>query len=279
MIKGRFALRVDIARDGLPGVSQQFVSAPFHLSKPHLHNGILCLQAASVSPGVFPGDELAINLSVGSAAHCLFTTNSAQKAYATRLNNTPPARITQHLELEKNSVLYFVPKMLIPHQGARLRQGTTINIAPGAQLLFAEILAPGRASEKRPFSAGFLQTLLEVKYCGSLLLRDLMHLSPQSPSLLLLRQHHPPPFIGTLLLVSEKLEPHSHRHTLESVHLSLNSLSAPSLPLHAAASFLAPGCLFVRALCPGAHMLRCAFREILSCVQPLTGANYPELPL
>jgi urease accessory protein len=67
-----------------------------------------------------------------------------------------------HLYIEEGAFLEYLPGPLIPYRSARLTQKASITVAPGATLVYGEVLAPGRAALGESLAYTCLQSSLTV---------------------------------------------------------------------------------------------------------------------
>ncbi len=91
--------------------------------------------------GVFAGDVVEVSASVESGAKAQIRTPSSTKVHAMPVGE---ARQVTHLDVHAGGYLEYLPEPVIPQRGARFRQSTTIVVAPGGALVYAEILSGGR---------------------------------------------------------------------------------------------------------------------------------------
>ena len=109
--------------------------------------------------GVVSGDSLAIDVTVGAAAHALVTTPAAGKFYRSA---GPLARQSQVLRLGNGSTLEWLPQEAILFDGARVRCSTKVELAAGARFLGWEIACLGRPACAEAFDHGHLRQTFEV---------------------------------------------------------------------------------------------------------------------
>jgi urease accessory protein len=117
----------------------------------HLHN---------VSGGVLGGDHLHTRIDVGGGARAQLTTTGATRVYRSR--NGQNAIQTTEVRIERDGLLEYVPDPLIPFAGSRFGQHTRIELAPGAGVIWAETIAPGRAACGEMFAYDLLHLTLEI---------------------------------------------------------------------------------------------------------------------
>jgi urease accessory protein len=90
---------------------------------------------------VLQGDRMSLEVRLGPGARVHLTTQSATKIHTMDANY---AVQTQHIGLDEDAYLEFMPDPLIPHRRARFLGDTRIRIAETATLLYSEIVQPGR---------------------------------------------------------------------------------------------------------------------------------------
>ena len=100
-----------------------------------------CVTMISTSGCVLQGDRLATDVNVGVGACGHVTTQSATKVHSMNANY---ASQIQHLRVEEDGYLEFMPDPLIPHRDARFITDTQIKIHPSATAIYCEILMSGR---------------------------------------------------------------------------------------------------------------------------------------
>lgn len=109
-----------------------------HLSKPHLDEGALVVNAVNPTAGLFDGDEVDIDVRVESGARLVLTSPSASRVY--RARSDKPAIVRQRLAVAEGGSAEFFPELFIPQAGSRYHQQTELRIADGGQLLYCEWL-------------------------------------------------------------------------------------------------------------------------------------------
>jgi urease accessory protein len=109
--------------------------------------------------GLASGDRLAIDVRVEPGAHALATTPAAGKCYR---SDGRVAEQTQTLRVAAGARLEWLPQENIVFDGARVRLGTRIELAEGAQFLGWEILCLGRPASRERFTRGRCGTRLEL---------------------------------------------------------------------------------------------------------------------
>lgn len=108
--------------------------------------------------GIVGGDALAIDLRVGPGAHALVTTPGATRFYRSRGETA-----TQALEarLAPGARLEWLPMETICHAGALVENRLRFELAPGAQMIGADLLALGLPASGAPFDAGRVDQSIE----------------------------------------------------------------------------------------------------------------------
>jgi len=82
------------------------------------------------------------------------------------------AECRQHFTVASGGWLEVLPEPLVPHRGCRYRQVTRIDVQPGGELFFADLLFPGRVAHGEAWEWEKLQLETEVRFDGELALRE-----------------------------------------------------------------------------------------------------------
>ena len=125
--------------------------------------------------GVFAGDRLRIAVTADAGARVHLTTQSATKLY--RMDGGEAFQEID-LALAEGAYVEHLPDPLIPHAGARYRQRTRIDLAPGAICVTGETLAPGRRAHGERFAYDVVELQTDVRRHGRQLCSETLHLEP-----------------------------------------------------------------------------------------------------
>jgi urease accessory protein len=197
-------LELSCAADGTGRsyLSHQSFRAPFHLSKPYWDEHALVVQVVNPTAGLFAGDRLRSDVSVGAGARLHLTTPSASRVH-TMCDGR--AELQQSFQVAEGAWLEFEPAPLIPQRNCRYLQNTSIRVARGGELFFVETLAPGRVAHGECFQ--FLEIDWECNlYCDRLLVaRERFCLRPDDASLNALRAPFPQGYYASCYLITERL--------------------------------------------------------------------------
>lgn len=170
---GQLGLRAALRDDGRTGLAAQGFRAPFHLSKPYWEAaaGVLLVQVVNPTAGILAGDRLESEIAVERGAALLVTTPSATRIFTMEPGGAAESR--QAFTVAADGWLEVAPEPLVPHRGARFRQVTTVEVAPGGGLYFVEQLQPGRVAHREDaWRWARLGLELEVRLGGELILRE-----------------------------------------------------------------------------------------------------------
>ncbi len=130
---------------------------------------------------------------------------------ATRVHDTQEGRseTVQAFSVRANGWLEVLPELFIPQQGARHRQRTTIGVEPSGELIFLEMLAPGRVASGETFAFEELDWQTEIRQGNRLIARERFILSPKNGSLRPLARFSAHAYMATFFVVTERLQPDS----------------------------------------------------------------------
>lgn len=188
-IHGHLDLRSDVRGDGTPYLSRQSFRAPIHLSKSHVESGALLVHLVNPTAGFFDGDRLDLDVTAGAGSRMILSTPGASRVH--RARGVTPALCQQHLRVERDAFLEWIPEPFIPQAGARYHQRTVIELEENAGLFFFEWIAPGRVARGEVFAYELLRWELDLKVAGRLVARESYDLRPGDHSLAALRDKFP----------------------------------------------------------------------------------------
>jgi urease accessory protein len=129
----------------------------------------------NMAGGLTGGDRFDIDVGMGAGARATVTTAAAEKIY--RSLHGDPAHMCVDARLEADSTLLWLPQPTILFDRAVLERRTTIDVAPTARLLAAEILIFGRTAMGEDVVAGSVADHWRVRYGGRLIYADTLRLS------------------------------------------------------------------------------------------------------
>lgn len=177
---GQGHLHLTAARAGGRTVlTEAWRTVPFHVGMPSYREGTGRAEVIvqGVGPGVFPGDDLRIELTVEAGADLVVRGQGATKVYPTRYGASGAVSRTT-LRVAGRGRLVYLPGEVIPFREAVYRQETTIEVAAGGRAALGEILTPGRVAmgERDAFSR--LEMRLRAEVGGRLVLVERGVLEP-----------------------------------------------------------------------------------------------------
>jgi urease accessory protein len=162
-------------------VSERRHSGPLRVQRPFYPEGFPCHSYMLHPPGgIVGGDELAINVGVGSGAHALVTTPAANKFYRSA---GPWAVQRQYLRVADGASLEWLPQEQIAFEAARADTLTAVDLAPGARFIGWEITCLGRPAAGEGFDQGCLRNRFELRRHGKPLLLERNRIDGGSPVL------------------------------------------------------------------------------------------------
>jgi urease accessory protein len=168
-LAGHLHLEAAPRADGRTVLAKQSFRAPFHLGKSHWEGGVLQVRVVNATAGILAGDRLELDIRVRPGAGLLVLTPAATRAFMMR---SGAAECRQTFTVEAGGWLEYAPEPLYPHRDSDYAQRTRLEVADGAELFFADALAPGRASRGELWAWRQLRLALDVVHGGGLLLRE-----------------------------------------------------------------------------------------------------------
>ena len=155
-------LALDYVRRGNRTVlTQSRCCSPWHFSPPIQLDDSACTYTPLLNPsgGLVGGDRLSVRATLGSDAHVLFSTPSANRVYRS-LGET--AVQTVDLTVGSGAILEWVPDVTIPFAGARFRQAIHVTLAPGATVLLWDAIASGRVARGERWAFTSLENEIRI---------------------------------------------------------------------------------------------------------------------
>ena len=201
-LQGHLDLVCAVDAQGRSYIREQSFSAPIHLSKPHLDEGILVVNVANPTAGLFAGDRIQYRIGVESGASLLLTAPSASRAHRIVAGD---ARVEQEFHVAAGAWLESWPELFIPQGGAVYRQRTEARIEEGGEALLIEMIAPGRTASGEVFAFAELDWTTEVFLGAEKIARERYLLRPDSPTLAAMRNRFPEAYYASCIIVSPRL--------------------------------------------------------------------------
>lgn len=213
----RIECRVDAARRTF--LAKQAFRAPVHLSKPHWDGNHLIINVVNPTAGLFAGDHVEMNVRVCQGASTVLTSPSAARVFRAR-DSIGKAQVTQSLVVEGGGRLDVFPEILIPHAGARYVQTTRIDVEPGGELFFTEMIAPGRTASGEAFDYDQLEFSIDLRSAGKLAVRECYRLTSHTESIQAVRRDFPSAYFASAFIVSQVPADDSFQRAVSSMSAS-----------------------------------------------------------
>lgn len=201
-LRGHLELVCTADADGRTFIREQSFCAPIHVSKPHLDEGLLVVNVANPTAGLFAGDHIRYRVAVESGARVLLTAPSASRAHRIMEGD---AQVEQEFHVARGGWLECWPELFIPQGGARYRQRTVARVEEGGELLLIEMIAPGRTAAGETFAFAELDWETDIFSGGEKVARERYRLTPESPTLAALRGRFPEAYYASCFLISPRL--------------------------------------------------------------------------
>jgi len=137
-------------------------------------NGAVLVHLHNVSGGVLAGDDLLLDIEIGSHARAQVTSTGATRVYRHREGSLDSQQTTS-ISVAEGGLLEYLLDALIPFAGSRHRQSTRITLAEGATLFGWEMIAPGRQAMGESFRFQSLRLTTRIESpLGPVLLEDFL---------------------------------------------------------------------------------------------------------
>ena len=168
--RARGALEASFRRVGArTEIVGPFETGGYRLRVPRSHDGICEAVIVNTGGGMAGGDRARFRFSTGAGAATILTTTAAEKIYRAEAEST---RIDVALALDQGAALHWMPQETILFDGARLVRTLSVDMAPDAELLLAEMLVFGRLAMGERLTSGLLHDRWRVRRGGRLVLAE-----------------------------------------------------------------------------------------------------------
>lgn len=219
-VQGHLHVECHVDLDGRTFLRKQSFRAPIHLSKPHWDGNYLIINVVNPTAGLFADDHVETRVRVCAGARVVLTTPSATRVFRAK-HSMQRAEIVQTIVVENGGRLDFCPDILIAHGGARYSQATRIEVHPGGELFFTEMLAPGRTASGEVFAYEQLDFSTDLIVGSQVAVREKYRLGATSEGLQSMRRRFPRAYYASSLVVS----PSERGESLQREIAELNSAS------------------------------------------------------
>lgn len=155
-------------------------SGPLQVQRPFQAGGGCQVYILHPPGGVVGGDELHVDVQLDPHSRALLTTPAAGKFYRSAGR---PARQTQSLRADTDTLLEWLPQETILYAGARLCSRTRIDLADNARFIGWELYCLGRPAADETFTRGTADLHLELSRDGTPLLLERNRIAGDAPIL------------------------------------------------------------------------------------------------
>lgn len=266
-LHGHLDLLAGTDDSGRTVLRRQSFAAPVHISKPHHDAGWLVVNLASPAPGLLAGDRVDVRVEVEPGARLLLTAPSASRIH-TMLDGH--AELTQSFRVANGGALDVWPEYLIPQAGARYRQRTRIEVAPGGSLLWTESIAPGRTAHGEVFAFTDLRIATDIFHGDAHIVRERYRLRPPDAATAALRHAFPTAYYTSIVCISDALRDDS------LCWPAIRALHDP-VRLWLGTTRLASGAFAIKLVAAESPTVRAAGAAIRSELQRATGGESPSV--
>jgi urease accessory protein len=224
----------------------------------HLHN---------VSGGLLGGDDLRLQVRVGSGASAQITTTGATRIYRPRAEAADTVQRNE-ITVAEDGLLEYVPDPLIPFAGACFRQHSVIRLAAGAGLFWWEALAPGREARGEVFAYERVAMKTAVLASERLIAAENIALEPARYSPGALARLGPYRYWATFYICQVGRERKFWLHAEETLRECAVGMAEPGETLWGISALVEHG-LVVRCLARRGHVLLPGLRRMWAAAKML----------
>jgi urease accessory protein len=176
------SLGIEYARaDRQTIIAGSHCTSPWHLCPPIYldESGAAYTLLLNPSGGLVGGDDLRADLTIGTKAHVIISTPSANRVYRSL---SAESIQTVNMTVEDGGILEWLPEPTIPFAGSRFRQTLQVRLARGAAVLLWDAWAAGRVARNERWAFACLDNDVRITTASSGVLAERFRLdSTRSP--------------------------------------------------------------------------------------------------
>lgn len=262
-VSARLKLEMAYA-DGATRITERREEGAFRFRFPKVHGGAPEAVLVNIAGGLAGGDSVTSDITLHEGAAFALSSAAAERIYRSGGDST---RLEAHLRLEQGASALWLPQETILHDGARVERRFAIDLAPGANLLFGEMLYFGRRAAGEGFTFGSLRESWRLRMGGRLVLADETRLSGDFGESLL----HPVALSNHVALATLLLAGEDAAEALPLIYDELPDERA----LEAGASDLG-GLVLIRIAAEDAARLKALTLKLASILAPRLGLTMPR---
>jgi urease accessory protein len=173
---------------------------PWHLLPPIYldESGSAYTLLVNPSGGLVGGDHLSIDLSIGSQAHVLISTPSANRVYRSLLRETVQ---DVRIRIAEGGILEWMPEHTIPFAGSRFRQRIDVRLGAAATVVLWDAVASGRIAHGERWRLTSLDNHIRITMPSHATVQERFTLAPESTAGLGAMQEWD--YVGSLFVVGD----------------------------------------------------------------------------
>lgn len=268
-VRGELCLRAEVDARRHTVLAYRQAAGAFHLSKSYWDDHALMVQWVNPTAGVFAGDVLTSDVAVGPGAALLVTTPSATRIH-TRMDPAAfPGEQRQHFQVASGGCLEVQPEWLIPQRGSAFVQRTTIDVAAGGRLFYAELLAPGRVAHNEVLLFDTLDLRLRLQVAGRRVVQERLHATAPNQMWMLQSRDGDALFTATVFIVLPS-------QAKQAASMALEALARHAL-CQSGVSPLDEDVLAIRLTARQGLLIKAALRTLREAMVPLCAPLRCEL--
>lgn len=186
-------------------LEKQFFQPPLHLGKSYWDGEYCCVFLMSPTAGLLSGDRLSSQLNLASGSQVVLASPAASRVHTMCGEG---AQLEQQIQIASATFLEVIPESLVLQKGAQLSQITTLHVDTGGELLFWEVLFPGRLFRGEYFVFNYFRNQFFLYYQKKLIALERYQIEAKGSKKDCGWEHFAKQSVyGSLYLVTEKKNP------------------------------------------------------------------------
>lgn len=166
---------------GRTEIGDKYHTAPVKIAKAFPVKQQLAVIVMDVSPGMLEGDRYEMEWKACERSHVMITNQSFMKVHPSRAGCSSELR--QRFLLERGAVVEHMPEPVMLYRDASFLSQTTVELAPGAIWMQADVLCPGRGLRGEKFHYRAYDNRLTVYAGDELIFHQRQWIQPERQAL------------------------------------------------------------------------------------------------
>lgn len=178
-VDGGLWLQATTNEAGETQLKHQRHAAPIHVSKPYRDGQSLLLQTVSPTAGLLAGDRITLDIALDESASLTLYAPAVTRVHAMS-SDAPAAHCKQRFVLKGNAFMEFINEGTVLQRDSSFEQTTEISLSDNADMIFSDIVWPGRIASGEAFEFRAFQSRFQAYRDEKLIAMERSYTTPDN---------------------------------------------------------------------------------------------------